>query len=158
ESGEPDAGLQIEDFLEDPPPPMENLRQVRYDGKPARIDWAGLDDANRKLGSSGEKFVEELERRHLIAIGRPDLADRVENIAETKGDGAGYDVLSFTDDGEPKPIEVKTTNGGKHRPFPLSANELYQSGHLQGYWLYRVYRASGKRKLFRVPGPLKACL
>jgi len=91
-------------------------------------------------------------------MGRPDLAGRVEVIAQTKGDGVGYDVHSFTDDGGDKFIEVKTTNGSKSMPVSISANEVYQSGQLSGFWLYRVFRNSGKRKLFRVPGPLEHCL
>lgn len=75
-------------------------------------------------------------------------------MAQTKGDGAGYDVRSFTDEGVEKFIEVKTPNGSKRTPFLLSANELYQSGELNEYWLYRLFKTSGTRKVVRVPGPV----
>jgi hypothetical protein len=88
-----------------------------------KIDWAARDANNRRLGHSGEKFVAELERRHPVKIGRKDLAARVEIVAATQGDGAGYDVLSFSDSGGAKYIEVKTTEGGKQRPFLITANE-----------------------------------
>jgi hypothetical protein len=107
EVDEPPAGLQIEDVLEEPPT-EPGPHQIQHRGKPAKIDWAGRDEANRRLGASGEKFVAELERCHLSAIGKTELADRVEIIAQTKGDGAGYDVHSFFEDGKDKFIEVKT--------------------------------------------------
>jgi hypothetical protein len=54
--------------------------------------------------------VAELERRRLREAGRDDLADRVEWVAETCGDGIGFDVLSFSEtDGAEKFVEVKTT-------------------------------------------------
>ncbi len=43
----------------------------------------------------GEEFVVHLERHRLQAIGRDDLALRVEWVAQTIGDGLGFDILSF---------------------------------------------------------------
>ena len=40
------------------------------------------------------------------------LAARVDRVSETRGDGLGYDVLSFETSGRERLIEVKTTNYG----------------------------------------------
>ncbi len=45
----------------------------------------------------GEQFVVEIERKRLLEARRDDLAAKVEWVAETLGDGLGYDVLSFNE-------------------------------------------------------------
>lgn len=44
-------------------------------------------------------------------------------VAAEDGDGAGYDVLSFSAKGRERLIEVKTTNGSAWTPFFLTRNE-----------------------------------
>jgi hypothetical protein len=66
--------------------------------------------------------VLNVERRQLENK-RPDLARKVRWVAAEDGDGAGYDVLSFTLQGRERLIEVKTTNGSARTPFFLSRNE-----------------------------------
>ena len=44
----------------------------------------------------------------------------VVHVAKVEGDGAGYDIKSYTSDGEQKFIEVKTTRGAS-RPLSTSA-------------------------------------
>jgi hypothetical protein len=65
--------------------------------------------ANReRVGLAGEMFVLDRERERLTASGRRDLASRVELIA-VSGNGRGYDIRSFDEDGKETLIEVKTT-------------------------------------------------
>jgi hypothetical protein len=61
------------------------------------------------------------ERHTLTQHGRPDLAQRIRHVAQMEGDGAGYDVLSFNQDGTVKYIEVKTTRGAAETAFFMSA-------------------------------------
>ena len=44
-----------------------------------------------------------------VDLGKKDLADSLEQVSITKGDGTGYDVKSFNADGTVRFIEVKTT-------------------------------------------------
>ena len=79
--------------------------------RPVRIDYQRRENENRELGLAGEKLVVEHERNRLTEVGRLDLAERVEHVSQTRGDGLGYDVLSFDDEnGDELFIEVKTTN------------------------------------------------
>ena len=41
-----------------------------------------------------------------------------------RGDGAGFDVLSFDLGGKERLIEVKTTNGAARTPFFMTRNEM----------------------------------
>jgi len=124
--------------------------------RPRKYDYAAKDEANRKLGHFGERFVVDLERWRLDRAGRPDLARRVEHVSDTQGDGLGYDVLSFDAvDGEPVYIEVKTTNCGPLFPFRLSANELHASAQIgKRFRLARVFDASRWTRLFEIQGDI----
>jgi len=105
-----------------------------------QFDHAEQDARNRRLGLAGELAVIERERTSLIAIGRPDLADRVLHVASVEGDAAGYDIKSFTSEGEGKFIEVKTTKGSPQTAFYLSANEVrFAADHADRYYLFRVF-------------------
>jgi len=95
---------------------------------------------NKRLGDLGELWVVEQERLRLINSGRSDLSLKVEHIAMSKGDGAGYDILSFDEQGNELLIEVKTTKGGLMSNFYITRNELERSIIEESkYRLYRVY-------------------
>jgi hypothetical protein len=122
-----------------------------------RLDFVRRDAENRRLGRMGEEFVLEYERRRLHdAERRPDLARKVEWIADTRGDGAGYDIASFNEDASPRLIEVKTTGLGKHFPFTVTANEVRVSERESGFYqLYRVFDFAVRPRLYQLPGDLR---
>ncbi len=76
-----------------------------------------------RLGEDGEQFVLELERSRLEAAGQPELAEKVAWVSKEVGDGLGYDIESFEEDGHQIFIEVKTTKGPIDTPFYLTENE-----------------------------------
>ena len=83
----------------------------------------------------------EHEKKFLIENGRPDLAERIRHVSAIEGDGAGYDIESFSPEGEIKYIEVKTTRGPAGSSFFISANEVeFARRHRGNYHLYRVYQ------------------
>jgi len=124
---------------------------------PRKFDFAARDERNRSLGKGGEEWVVRYERERLIRAGRADLAEAVEWVSETMGDGAGFDIRSKETDGSDLFIEVKTTNGGPLTAFVLTACEL-ECAHEYGsrFRLYRVFDFSNQPHLFIVPGPLKS--
>lgn len=82
---------------------------------------------NASLGKAGEELVPNFERTRLLRLEQESLADRVEHIAVTEGDGAGFDIRSFEADGRDRFIEVKTTAYGRQVPFFVSQNEVVVS-------------------------------
>ena len=93
--------------------------------KGQRIDSAEKDAADRRLAKLGEEFVYDLERHRLKEMGRDDLASKVQWVAQTIGDGLGFDILSFDDaDDSERMLEVKATVLGKFFPFYVTANEV----------------------------------
>ncbi len=124
---------------------------------PARRDYLAQEARNRSLGRAGELFVVELEARRLHGSGRKKLADRVEHVAGTQGDGLGFDVLSFEENGRERLIEVKTTAFGQLTPFYVSRNELARSEvDAETYRLYRLFDFRERPRLFDIPGAIAA--
>lgn len=144
------SGLLVE-------PPKQTLRisdpMVRAKIMPFRRDYVEREARNRRLGLAGELFVLEFEVRRLHSLGKKALADKVEHVANTRGDGLGYDILSFEEDGRESYIEVKTTANSMLTPFFISANEVRFSGeHPEEFKLARVFDFRDKPKLYVVPG------
>lgn len=124
----------------------------------ARIEGKGLwnADADRKkrIGNRGEAIVLEYERQRLCSAGKEKLAEQINHIAQTN-DSAGYDILSYDNDGTERSIEVKATSASNiNQGFFISANELEKSESLQNYHLYIVTSATTKNpKIYRIPKP-----
>lgn len=110
---------------------------------------------NASVGLAGEQLVLQYERTRLIEAGCDALADRIEHVSVTEGDGAGFDIRSFETDGADRFIEVKTTQYGKETPFFVSRNELDVSRELAAdYRLYRVFRLRQDPCLYTTRGSL----
>lgn len=97
---------------------------MSHDVKAAHWDFSAIEASNRSLGWAGERLVLADEIERLKTIGLHDLARKVDHVSDSQGDGFGFDILSFHEDGRKKRIEVKTTTGGLRAPFYISRNEL----------------------------------
>lgn len=118
-------------------------------------DYLEREAQNRSLGLAGEAFVVQFEHWRLAQMGKQRLADRVEHVSVSKGDGLGYDVLSFESDGKERLIEVKTTTFGRDTPFFVSRGELALSqGAKDQFHLYRLFEFRKSPRLFDLPGAL----
>ena len=160
-----DQTLANFDDLVVPPPKSIVGRDRVYSRSPAtssprlNFDYLGQEARNASLGLAGEKFVLEFEHRRLWNAGAKVLAERVEHVSKTKGDGLGYDVLSFEPDGRDRLIEVKTTSLGLTAPFFASQREVSVSeANAEHFHLYRLFKFREKPKLFMLHGALStAC-
>ncbi|GGC97884.1 hypothetical protein GCM10011389_01280 [Pontibacillus salipaludis] len=109
------------------------------------VDFAEENEKKQELGLKGELLVFQTEVNFLNINKREDLAQKVFHTSKEEGDGAGYDILSWTLDGQKKYIEVKTTRGGIKTPYYMSANEIkYTQDNASKYYLYRLYEYCDK--------------
>jgi hypothetical protein len=153
--------IDLDQVVEEPP---EQIVSPMSTGKPwlsrkgRRIDFAERDARNRLLGKLGEELVVLLEQHRLRAAGRDDLAQRVDRVSETIGDGLGFDVLSRDDADESELLlEVKTTCWGKYHPFYVTATELRCSEDVADrFQLFRVFDFGRTPRAYVLPGPLTA--
>ncbi|XWN36723.1 MAG: DUF3883 domain-containing protein [Balneola sp.] len=112
---------------------------------------------NKKLGLLGERFIMNFEKEKLISVGRKELSKKIEHISQTVGDTAGFDILSFDEEGKEKHIEVKTTQMGKNAPFYFTKNELtFSINNEKSYSLYRLFDFQRNPKFFQLQGSLNA--
>ncbi|MEX2110715.1 MAG: DUF3883 domain-containing protein [Gemmatimonadaceae bacterium] len=120
------------------------------------VDYLEREAQNRSLGRAGEEFVVAFERARLIQVGEAALAEKVEHVAVTKGDGYGFDIRSFESNGRDRVIEVKTTAYGKQTPFFVTRNEVSVSKVREGeYHLYRLFVFRDNPRLYWLKGSLE---
>lgn len=121
----------------------------------SKRDYLEREAHNRSLGAAGEEFAVRYERWRLMASGEHDLASQVEHVSNTRGDGLGFDILSFNLDGTERYIEVKTTTFGRETPFFLTETELARSKvEGQKYHLYRLFEFRRHPRIFELTGAL----
>ncbi|WP_374410494.1 protein NO VEIN domain-containing protein [Hydrogenophaga sp.] len=125
------------------------------DYAPVKRDYIAREARNTTLGLAGEEFVVRFEHWRLNQLGQTKLADRVEHVSQTRGDGLGYDVLSFDANGKERFIEVKTTAFSKETPFFVTRNELNFSKDASDHFvLCRLFEFRLKPRLFALNGAL----
>lgn len=131
-----------------------------YSSVPHKRDYLEREARNISLGRAGEEFVMNFEHHRLRELGQKKLADKVEHVSVKKGDGLGYDILSFEPDGKERFIEVKTTSFAKETPFFISRGEIqFAKDHDEQFHLYRLYEFRKSPKIFELVGPVdKHCL
>lgn len=122
--------------------PKENIEK-RTNGKSnknsnVKVDFSKLNEFRKNIGELGELYVFQKEQEFLFGIGRIKESGEVVHIS-LNSDTAGYDITSFTESGERKYIEVKTTTGNEYEPFYMTNNEMDAMQRLKNYWIYRVY-------------------
>src|SRR5262249_3462908 len=121
-----------------------------------KFDPALRDARNRALGLQGEERIFLHERSTLRSLGRLDLSNRVRWVAQEDGDGAGYDILSFTPEGQEKLLEVKTTVGKRLTPFFLTQNERTMSEERpDAFRIVRLFDFARFPRAFELHPPLE---
>ncbi len=154
---------EVDDILSvlaEPPKPAGAPQVARQPQAPRRsssINYLEREAKNRSLGAAGEEFVVNFERARLLHAGRERLAAKIEHTSKVRGDGDGFDILSFEESGQERLIEVKTTKYGRETPFFVSRNELVVSeARADLYHLYRLFEFRDAPRIFTLNGALSA--
>ena len=131
-------------------------RTPKLDGRVVRRNYLEIEARNRSIGRAGEELVLRFEHERLWRTGKRKLAERVEHVAESRGDGLGYDIASFETDGRERLIEVKTTRFGPMTPFFATRREVGVSvARRSVYHLYRLFSFAVEPRLFILVGSLR---
>jgi hypothetical protein len=119
-------------------------------------NYLEVEARNRSLGRAGEELVLRFEHERLRRAGESVLADRIEHVSRTRGDGIGYDIRSFEVNGRERLIEVKTTRFGALTPFFASRNEVaFSEERRDDYQLYRLFGFRAEPRLYALAGSLR---
>jgi hypothetical protein len=118
-------------------------------------DYDSQQKRNKQIGDRGEAIVLAMEKQRLIKARRADLVKKINHVAE-HDDSAGFDILSFENDGSDRPIEVKATSGKSlERGFFISANEVTKASTMSNYHIYFVFSAlSSSPRVLQLKNPL----
>jgi hypothetical protein len=151
------SGVEFSNLLVQAPEPSTKIQEPHSMYLPNRTaskrDYLAQEARNSALGNAGELLILEYEEYRLRSAGENVLANRIEHVAKSKGDGIGYDVLSFETSGQERFIEVKTTAFAKETPFYASRNEVSFSADFQDqFQLYRLFEFRKSPKLFSLQG------
>ena len=102
-----------------------------------KVDFIGLHKKKKNLGTAGELLVMEFENERLEKEGS---TKRAEHVAETLGDGLGYEIRSYDKYGNEIHIEVKTTRANISDGFFMSQREKEEEKNTEHkYFVYRIY-------------------
>jgi hypothetical protein len=148
-------------FIEEAPtlegPVVSNSSELERVAR--KFDPALRDLRNRKTGHGGEELVYRSEIARLNAVGRSDLASKVKWVSQEEGDGAGYDIRSYENDGSERFYEVKTTIGHRRTPFFLSRNERdFAEEAPNQFRIFRLYEFGNSPRSFLISPPLESAL
>lgn len=155
--------VRMDDILAiqvDPPTPAKR-KEVLYEKHSVprvtpKRNYLELEARNQSLGRAGEELVLEFEHQRLWRAGHKTLAGRIDHIS-TKGEGHGFDILSFETDGRERLVEVKTTRFGAMNPFFASNNEVAVSERRSAeYYIYRLFDFSKNPRLFLLNGSMRS--
>ncbi len=147
-------------ILVDPPTPAKK-KEALYERRSAprvlpQRNYLELESRNQSLGRAGEELVLEFEQKRLWRAGHKTLAERIQHVS-IKGDGHGFDILSFESDGRERLVEVKTTRFGQMTPFFASCNEVEVSDERSTeYHVYRLFDFSKSPRLFQLNGSMRS--
>jgi hypothetical protein len=118
-------------------------------------DYLAREARNTSLGRAGEEFTVAYERARLCALGEKNLSEQVEHVSAIKGDGLGFDVLSFEATGKERFIEVKTTAFAKETPFFISRSEVeFSKSFAKQFQLYRLFEFRKLPRMFSLRGAI----
>lgn len=147
------AEIEVARQIPDPLPAHSGNSVVRLIRK---FDPAARDARMQEIGMMGEERVFFSEQNRLRRIGRKDLSRKVRWVSKEDGDGAGYDILSFSSSGQERFLEVKTTMGGERTPFYVSRNEkLFAEENPRHSRIFRLFNMPLKPRAFIVKPPLE---
>lgn len=136
--------LEIKEVKETVPTKINSAEievvETEIDFTPRTINYIQNNIENKRIGDLGELWAINFEKKKLLKADKLKLAEKVKHVAKDKGDGLGYDILSFDIDGKEIYIEVKTTKGNANSTFFITRNELERSKtERQSFYLYRVF-------------------
>lgn len=136
--------LEIKEVKETVPTKINSAEievvETEIDFTPRTVNYIQNNIENKRIGDLGELWAINFEKKKLLKADKLKLAEKVKHVAKDKGDGLGYDILSFDIDGKEIYIEVKTTKGNANSTFFITRNELERSKtERQSFYLYRVF-------------------
>lgn len=136
---------------EDALTPSTNAKKCKFIGR--KTDWDRIYKSKQKIGAIGEEIVFDLLEQKANKNG----FKQPEHVSKTEGDGLGYDIRAWDEEGKEIHIEVKTSTSKFSDGFEMTSNEVEASRGEFPYKIYFVYGlkvASKECKIKVYNGPI----
>ncbi|OXS74029.1 hypothetical protein B1B04_10470 [Lysinibacillus sp. KCTC 33748] len=108
----------------------------------------------KKIGDIAEQKVFEYVKKKVIEVFGEQYGEQVEHVAQTQGDGLGYDITAFDylqPQSPPRPIKIEvkgTTSTSSSAVYSISYPELEKFiQYKDEMWLVRVYGVGKKSEM-----------
>ena len=139
-------------ILDSMPQSLQSSQRDR--GNSETPDFEGQSQQARRIGDRGEAIVFAIEQKRLKVAGKENLARKVTLISAINS-SAGYDILSYDENGNERYIEVKATTGHNlSGGFYLTGNELKKSTEIENFYIYFVFNTeTAAPQVFRMQQP-----
>jgi len=133
---------------------VSNEKESKHTHSEKKADFEKENRRNKRIGERGEDVVMLAEKNYLKKRGKKDLSEKVKQVSK-EDDSAGYDILSYKEDGTEKYIEVKSTKSKMGiASFLISENQIQTSKSKDNYYIYVVFEANTKNpKIWRIKKP-----
>jgi MrcB-like, N-terminal domain/Domain of unknown function (DUF3883) len=139
----PDTQVKLLDFELRPPSRIKNKSSEANQNRAAYRRSKRSD----KIGKLGEEYVHKFEVNKLKEAGFLSLASKVIwHREDTLNRTPGWDITSYDFEGNPKYIEVKSTEGDSINEILLTKNEVAKLNQLdlaENYYIYLVTDITG---------------
>ena len=135
------------------PKPNKKAKAKKVSGSKSKtkIDYIAKAKRDKEVGDLGEEFALNYERWRLRDL--PDLCKKIVHVA-AEDDGAGFDILSFNEDGSERYVEVKTTTGPLSSDFFISEPEVQAAkAYADSYVILRVAKVTSSPICCEIPYP-----
>ena len=137
------------------PIPKKQKSLLAPGSRVVNVDFLKRAVTSKMNGNSGELLTIAYEVNKLKKLG----IDKEVIHRSLEGDGHGYDIESYNENGEKIFIEVKTTVGGLNTSFDVSINEVLVSNNKgKLYYVYRLFnydKELNSAEFFVLNGPIE---
>ena len=128
-------------FDEDSPKSTTNKRKPSFVAR--KIDFDRINAAKRKIGALGEEIVFD----YLTQQAEENGLQTPIHVSKEEGDGLGYDIRAFDEQGNEIKIEVKASKRTSSGGFEMTRNEVKASiKYPKHYKVYYVYAIDIKKR------------
>lgn len=136
------------------PFPRKSKSSAKPGTRVVNVDFIQKAISSKDNGIKGELLVVGYEEKRLQELG---INKKVVHVS-LEGDGHGYDIESYNENGEKIFIEVKTTEGGKNNYFDVTKNEVLVSNEKDFYYyIYRLFnynKEMNSAEFYILKGPI----
>lgn len=127
--------------------PVHKTKERKYSGVAKKLDYDKIQKSKNRTGAIGEAIALDI----LTNAAKKGGLKLPIHASKEEGDGLGYDIRYWNENGEEVHVEVKASKANYADGFEMSLNEVMASADTKyKYQIYRIYGLDTKTRECRV--------